>query len=472
MDARQRQPLSVKPDDLFATIYQQTQQVLGEICGFYVVTCDAESDVVRVAYHVDNKQPGAIGATYEAALCDTVREQKPLINDKFARILSDDVVNSIAVPFVRNGVVYGCFGAYARAARVYDSRDARALVAIAEIGAIALENVRVTADIQKARQEAERLEEIGRAISSSLDLSDVLREVVNAALEMLSADSATVWLLRGSDEVEAAMTAGEIAPPMGLTIPVPMQLRHRMADLRKPYFIYEDVKAGDHELPLGLRNLTTARSTMAVALVAEHEVLGALSIGHREPVRYRHTDIQLLERLSLVAAIAVANARLHEQIRALSLTDPLTEIPNRRHLDIFLEKEFAAARRGRRLSVLLFDLDHFKQYNDRMGHQAGDDVLRAFGRLLLAQTRAMNMAARLGGDEFITILADTDRRGAQAHASRILGAVDDDPILSKAGISASVGIAAYEPEMESFDDLLRAADRDLYLRKRSRRGIA
>src|SRR3569833_2968475 len=82
-----------------------------------------------------------------------------------SRTLFHDVVNSIAVPLIRNGVALGCLGAYARSARTYDARDARALVAIAEIGALALENARFLADIQKARLESERLEEIGRAIS-------------------------------------------------------------------------------------------------------------------------------------------------------------------------------------------------------------------------------------------------------------------------------------------------------------------
>lgn len=462
--------ISPKSEALFATIYEQTHKVLGQIGGFYVVTFDIERSIVRLVYEVDNGEVRRERATFPAGLCDAVREARPLINDEFAHILHDDVVNSIAVPMIRNGVVLGSFGAYSREARIYDARDANALVAIAEVAALALENARLLAEIEKARLEAEQIEEIGRAVTASLDLSEVLRRVVNAALELTEADSATVWLLKNDREVEAAMTAGDIAPPLGTTLPVPPALRRRMADMREPYFVYENVKDEPNDLPPQMRNLTRARSTMAVALIAEEQVLGALSVGHKEPVVYSPADVRMLDRLSFPAAIAVANARLHEQLRALSLTDPLTVIPNRRHLDMFLEKEFAAARRGRRLSVLLFDLDHFKSYNDRAGHQAGDSVLRAFADVLLSQTRAMNLAARYGGDEFITILADSDRRGAEAHAERILKAVRKDPLLSAAGVQASVGIASYDPEMTSFDDLIRAADRDLYSRKNVRRG--
>jgi diguanylate cyclase (GGDEF)-like protein len=176
-----------------------------------------------------------------------------------------------------------------------------------------------------------------------------------------------------------------------------------------------------------------------------------------------------VERLSYQAAIAVANARLHEQIIGLSLTDPLTGLPNRRHLEMFLEKEFAAARRGRRLAVILFDLDNFKGYNDTAGHQAGDEALRAFGDVLLAQTRAMNLAARYGGDEFITVLADVDRAGALTHAERIAEAVGQHALLNGANIRTSAGVAIYDPRMESPAELIRAADADLYARKAIRR---
>lgn len=459
-----------RPIDLFTTIREQAERVLGKTCGFYVVTCDLARDRVQLEYLVLNGVVQNRTLRCPTAECDPVRERCTLINDKFVKKISGDVVNSISVPMIRHGEVLGAFGAFAHEARVYDTRDALALVAIAELGALALENVQFVAQLEKARREAERLEEIGRAITASLELSDVLRAVVDAALELTEADGATVWLLRGENEVEAAMTAGKIAPEQGMIIPVPPALRHQMTDLRRA-FVYEDVKHGSHELPHNLRQLTAAKSTVAVALVAGEKVLGALSLGHKEHRKYGPEDIRLVERLSFQAAIAVSNARLHEQIIGLSLTDPLTRLPNRRHLELFLEKEFAAAKRGRRLSAIIFDLNNFKGYNDSAGHQAGDEALHAFAEVLKAQTRAMNLAARYGGDEFITVLADADRAGALKHAQRIAEAVDADLLLSSANICASAGVATYDATMRSPADLIRAADSDLYARKAIRRVI-
>ena len=201
--------------------------------------------------------------------------------------------------------------------------------------------------------------------------------------------------------------------------------------------------------------------TLAVA----QGFIGALSVRHGTVRRYSPDEVQLLSRIADQAAIAVTNARLHESMQALSLTAPLTQLPNRRHLEMFLTKEFAAARRGRRLAVVLYDLDNFKAYNDSAGHQAGDDALRAFGAVLARNTRAMNISARYGGDEFITVLTDVDRRGTLRHVERIAQVVADDPLLGPAGIRASAGMALYSERHESPEALIRAADRDLYRRK-------
>jgi diguanylate cyclase (GGDEF)-like protein len=424
-----------------------------------------------LVYCVDGGVAATPGTTFDAMQCDAIRKGRTLINDHFARVVASNVVSSIAVPMIRNGVMLGSFGAFSREECVYDGRDAKALVAIAQLAALVLENAHFVNEIQRARVEAERLEEIGRAISGSLDLPEVLARVVDAAIELVEADSATVWLLRGENEVEAAMTAGEIAPQRGIVLPIPAALRRRMVDLRKPYILYEDVKSGEHDLPVSFRTLTKAASTMAVALIVEDTVVGALSVGHKHPTRYGPEEIRRLERISFQAAIAVGNARLHEQIHRLSLTDPLTEMPNRRHLYVFLETEIAAAKRGRDLCLLIFDLDHFKQYNDQHGHQAGDTVLHVFGRLLQRHMRAMNLTARYGGDEFVTVLADVTLEGAVTLAKRILLAMEEEPLLANAGIHATVGIAKYDPEMASYEDLIRAADRDLYSRKKARTEI-
>ena len=456
---------TLEAEELYLTIHRQTQRVL-EMSAFSIALYDEAADTATVVYRAVGDERALAGQEYRGSELPAIREMRAQLTYDAATGLgcvSESDFSALLAPLVLNDKVLGVLCACASAATPYDAADIELLSAIADHAAVALGNARFVQERARRQKEAERLEEIGRALTASLDLPKVLERVVRAALDLTSADSATVWLTRNQHEVEVAMTAGDIAPPRGLVFPIPATLRQR-ARTRAP-IIFNDLEAASASLPDYMRGITRAASTMAVILVAENEVLGALSIGHKQQRRYTDEEVQLLERLSFQASIAVANARLHEQILALSLTDPLTGLPNRRHMEMFLEKEFAAAKRGRRLTLMLFDLDNFKEYNDRHGHQAGDEALRAFANVLHQQTRAMNLAARYGGDEFISILADTDRRGGITHATRIARAIAVDKLLANAGLRASAGIATYGVRMLEPADLIRAADRDLYARK-------
>ncbi|HSH45683.1 MAG TPA: GGDEF domain-containing protein [Longimicrobiales bacterium] len=170
--------------------------------------------------------------------------------------------------------------------------------------------------------------------------------------------------------------------------------------------------------------------------------------------------------MSIALSVGLVSELLHaERARAerLALLDDLTEIPNRRLADIFLEKEFAAARRGRDLAVVLFDIDRFKTYNDRHGHAAGDAALRAFVRVLRTRTRQMDLSARYGGEEFIAILSGGTAPAAERFAESIRESLDEMPMASPMTVSA--GIAEFSPHMESPGDLIAAADDALYRAK-------
>ena len=154
----------------------------------------------------------------------------------------------------------------------------------------------------------------------------------------------------------------------------------------------------------------------------------------------------------------------HEVVE-MAFTDGLTSLPNRRHAEVFLENEFEAARRGRKLAIVLFDLDHFKAYNDSLGHQAGDEALRAFAEVLTTSTRRMNLCARFGGEEFLAVLAGSDAVGATLFAERVLTSLRERG-LGNGPLTCSAGVAAYDETMRTPDALIAAADAALYEAKR------
>ena len=150
----------------------------------------------------------------------------------------------------------------------------------------------------------------------------------------------------------------------------------------------------------------------------------------------------------------------------MAFSDPLTGLPNRRILDAFLSKEFAAAQRGSALSVAVFDIDGFKSYNDTRGHSAGDDALRLVAGMLDKNTRAMNVSGRQGGDEFLALLPGEPLAGAYHFAERVRAAIADSAVARERSLTVSAGVAAYSPPMADPKELLEAADRSLYAAKR------
>jgi diguanylate cyclase (GGDEF)-like protein len=147
----------------------------------------------------------------------------------------------------------------------------------------------------------------------------------------------------------------------------------------------------------------------------------------------------------------------------LALTDQLTGMPNRRHAVVFVDAAFAAAQRGIPLSVVLFDVDRFKSYNDRHGHLEGDEALAKISRVLLASTRRMNLTARWGGEEFLSMLSDTPVQGGLIFAERILSEIHQ--AFPDGSLTLSAGLARYVPGMDTPARLLAAADQAMYAAK-------
>jgi diguanylate cyclase (GGDEF)-like protein len=157
---------------------------------------------------------------------------------------------------------------------------------------------------------------------------------------------------------------------------------------------------------------------------------------------------------------------LHRERRRaerLALTDTLTGMPNRRHSVVFVEAAFAAAKRGIPFTVVLFDVDHFKDFNDRHGHLAGDEALRKVSQVLVGSTRKMNLTARWGGEEFLSMLSDTPVEGGRIFSERVLSEIHQ--AFPDGSITLSAGVARYTDDMDTPAALLAAADEAMYAAK-------
>ncbi len=224
---------------------------------------------------------------------------------------------------------------------------------------------------------------------------------------------------------------------------------------------------------------------LCLPLIAQSETLGMLhlrsgppdpSLAADSPLSLSDDRIQLALTVAEQIALALANFRLRETLRVQSIRDPLTGLFNRRYMEESLERELRrAGREHERLAIIMIDLDHLKRYNDDFGHEAGDMVLRAIGKLLQTNVRAEDVACRYGGEEFIVILPGTLVDDARRRAERIrqsahqLSAIDHG--LPPRPITLSAGVAAYPEHGNTVEQLLRAADAALYRAKSQGRDL-
>ncbi len=462
-------------DELCRAAYRETARVL-ETDGFYISRYNPERDLARVVFYADQGQERTSAVTYRGTASAVLRTGEPAIvseNVEGRSILtlgqqeSEATQSAITTPIRLEGTVAGAISAQSYRAGAYDESDLQLLQAIADIVGVAMENSDQVAELERRRTEAEHIEEIGRRLSGSLEVGQIMTLVTDAALALLNADGAHLFRLDGRLATCGA-SAGEQAYPTLGTFEIGDELLGR---LRAGDAVVVDDVRRDDAISEPLRRHLLDGSLVAVPMTAGDRTTGFLAASSLKTKEYSLPAVQLLTRLAAQASVAMENAELHARLETLSLTDPLTGLPNRRHLRIHLAKETAAAVRGRRLAVVIFDVDGFKELNDTRGHLEGDRALRLMAQTLSTLGRAMNLVARFGGDEFISVLSESSYAGAKLYAERVCSLVASHPQLAAFSLTLSYGIAVYDPAvMDVPDDLVRIADRQLYQAKARRRG--
>jgi diguanylate cyclase (GGDEF)-like protein len=209
---------------------------------------------------------------------------------------------------------------------------------------------------------------------------------------------------------------------------------------------------------------------IAIPLVDQEERIGLFAIEASPGARHPQALRQLTTTAADLIGFALANLRLRDRLREESVRDVLTGLYNRRFLDEAIEREFRRAiRSGGALAVVMLDIDHFKVFNDRYGHAAGDSALRTLGRFLLARLRATDIACRYGGEEFTLLLPDTPLDHASRIAERLREEFQTIPMVHAGAtyppLTLSLGLAVSPEDGQSAPALLAAADAALYAAK-------
>ena len=230
-----------------------------------------------------------------------------------------------------------------------------------------------------------------------------------------------------------------------------------------------------------MRSLDKTRM-LPILLIAsdgdDSKIIRAIDLGVNDYVSRPIEQNELLARARTQVRRKRLNDRLRDQMKStmeLAVRDPLTGLNNRRYFDSHVESLFNKAQVGRRpLSLIMVDIDHFKEVNDTHGHQVGDEVLRLFSERLTKSVRSKDLASRYGGEEFLIAMPDTDRELAVVVAERMRREIAENPFIVDNGslqitITLSAGIAAIEDNGDGVEDLLKRADAALFDAKRGGR---
>jgi len=322
---------------------------------------------------------------------------------------------------------------------------------------------------------------IGKSLTASLDLREVLSTVINRISELLGPWSCSLLLVdEGTQDLVFEVAVG---PGSDRIIGMRLKMTEGIAGwaaTKQEALLVTDVQKD----PRFAKRFDTAtqqqtNSVIAVPLVSHGKTLGIIELVNGLVDRaFVEEDVHVVSMLAEFAAIGIDNARSYNKIQELTILDEHTALYNARFLARTLEQEVDRARRfSHPLSVIFFDLDHFKEVNDTYGHAAGTALLVEVGDLVIGSLRTVDVPVRYGGDEFVVVLPETLKQAAIDVAVRIQVALGRYEFLRSRGLSAhitgSFGVATFPEDAKTADELMKVADSAMYAVKSANRdGIA
>ncbi len=328
-------------------------------------------------------------------------------------------------------------------------------------------------DIALAHREIYALYQIAQTMGTSLGVSDTMALISAKLTNLVPFSSCALFLyVEGTETVYCRFATGTDSELIQqLALKSGQGLTGWVARNRRPL-----VNARPSaDLEAAGSNLQTAlQSALVCPLIFGEHFIGTLAVYHTTPSFYRDDHRRLLDRVCEQAAAVIHNSVVFEQTQEASLTDPLTGLPNTRFMFMHLTRELARADRLKsEVSLLVMDLNDFKEINDTYGHHIGDRALREVAQVLRAAIRPYDICVRYAGDEFIVVLAGCGRDEADHKRLELQRAIDRVAFEARPGkrvpISISAGAAVFPQDGDTYEALLAKADSRMYRDKSQRK---
>lgn len=318
------------------------------------------------------------------------------------------------------------------------------------------------------------LTEVGKALTSNLQLETVLETVMRCVSQLLKPkDWSILFYDAKTEELEFHVAVGDAADKLrGMRLRLGEGIAGWVAKHQEGVVVPRVSADPRFSRRMDEQTAFQTSSILCVPLVCRGELLGVVELvkdqSDAEP--YGREHLEILAPIADFAAIAIHNARTFQRVEEMTVIDEWTSLYNARFLGRCLADEAARAQRyGRPLSVLFFDLDNFKQVNDTHGHATGSGLLRLVGEFLRKEARETDRPVRYGGDEFVLVMPETDKQGAVELAERLRTGLANAVMTVGKGpavrVAASFGVASFPADAKDGTALLEAADRAMYISK-------
>ncbi len=421
-----------------------------------------------------------------------IKQDSPMITWLTKKYLSDDSINiypqfrglwkeerdefkalgiELLFPLVSRSHMVGILALCQKNTRQYSIDDSNLVESIASQVAIAMDKIYYQEEMKKRERELSFINRLSSVIASSLNIQEVYTTFVDGLREIIDVDFAAIALIDGGELSLVAMSTSAYVTPIWAV------------DQRMPLKGTATEWIATHKKTMVEQNLTRDRmfttskaylkmgihSIIYLPLVTKDECIGSLIIGNRNPNVYMEVQITLLEKLALQISTSVVNAKLYAKTAEKARIDDLTGLFNRRHFEEVMQQEIDRhARYGSIFSLAFMDLDEFKNYNDSLGHVAGDSILERIGKIVLDSIRNVDCAFRHGGDEFAVIMPNTTIENASAVTDRIRLRIESEfGGMKRIPVTASFGLASWPGDGLTKDHIVNAADKALYYAKRT-----
>ncbi len=320
----------------------------------------------------------------------------------------------------------------------------------------------------QSKKELELILEITQSVSSSLDINEVLRTMVNRVGMYIDADRCSIILVDRKKERGYVVASHDVPDVNRLQIEL-----IKYPEIRKALETRETVIINDTDDDITMNdvrekiNLANIKSLLVIPISYQSEVIGTLLLKVvREKRVFTPEEIRFCQIIANTSANAIKNAQLYEEVKMQASTDGLTKLLNHRAFLERYQEEFERSQRTEKaFSLIMIDVDNFKSANDVHGHYQGDGILREIAQCLKDNTRSIDIIGRYGGDEFICLLPEASHDRGMLVANRILCKVRERSKESSCGVSISLGLSTLFYHTDDQALLLQFADQAMYLAK-------